>query len=75
MPAWRTVLSDEEIASVLNFLRLQWSTSDDLISSSKVAELRKKTDTRQTFWTDTELRSAWDAATTDFVDSAPKPEN
>lgn len=61
MPAWRDVLSDEEIASVLNFLRLQWSTSDELISSSEIADMRKKTGRRQAFWTDGELRSAWDA--------------
>ncbi|GAT34354.1 cytochrome c, mono- and diheme variants [Terrimicrobium sacchariphilum] len=73
MPAWRTVLSDEEIASVLNFLRRQWSTSDELITSSTVAELRKRTDTRQTFWTDTELHSVWNASQTDFAGSTQKP--
>ncbi len=73
MPAWRDVLSDEEIASVLNFLRLQWSTSDKLISASETAELRKKTKMRQTFWTDSELREAWNAAETESVDSALKP--
>lgn len=59
MPAWRDVLTDQEVASVLNFLRLQWSETGEPVLPAEVARIRENTSTRQTFWTEGELRAQW----------------
>lgn len=42
MPSWRTMLSDDQVASVLTFLRSNWGGEE--ISADQVASVRRKTE-------------------------------
>lgn len=57
MPAWRDVLKDEQIADVLNFLRVQSGVGVE-VSPELVSGLREKAEHRHAFWTPAELREA-----------------
>jgi len=57
MPAWRSVLSDEEIAAILTFLRHEWGRGRGPVSPAEVAAVRQETSARQTFWTEEQVRA------------------
>ena len=42
MPAWRTMLSDDQVASILTYLRSNWGGEE--ISADQVASIRRKTE-------------------------------
>jgi len=55
MPAWRTVLTDGQIASVLTYVRQSWGNDAPAISSTDVGEIRIRDQNRNAFWTPQEL--------------------
>ena len=57
MPAWREILSDDEIADVLNFIRVNFVSANPTVRAQDVAELRDRTKARQKFWTQDELKA------------------
>ncbi|MDD4932184.1 MAG: cytochrome c [Methylacidiphilaceae bacterium] len=42
MPSWRTILSDDQVASILTYLRSNWG--GEAISAGQVASVRRKTE-------------------------------
>ncbi|HEY7091114.1 MAG TPA: cytochrome c, partial [Tepidisphaeraceae bacterium] len=54
MPALRT-LSDDQIASVLTYVRRSWDHGADPVTTEQVTSIRKLTDGRQDAWTQAEL--------------------
>ncbi|MBL6763339.1 MAG: c-type cytochrome [Verrucomicrobiae bacterium] len=54
MPGHGT-FSDEQIASVLTYIRREWDHTHDPVSSGKVAAVRKATSSREEAWTAEEL--------------------
>ena len=50
MTGFGPLLNDEEIAGVLNYVRFSWKNSGSPITPAMVAEVRKKTDNRQSFY-------------------------
>ncbi len=44
MPYFRQLLSDQEIADVLTFIRSSWGNKASTVSASQVAEIRAATD-------------------------------
>ena len=58
MPAWRDVLTDEEIAAVASYIR-QWApNASPPVEADLVAKLREATVTRTTPWTERELKDS-----------------
>jgi mono/diheme cytochrome c family protein len=56
MPQWRPVLSDEQIADVLSYVRSSWGNSAPIVKVAQVAEIRKATESHSgTAWTADEL--------------------
>lgn len=55
MPPWKTLLNDEQLASVLTFVRRSWGHEADPVSVATVAEARNATATRDTPFTEAEL--------------------
>jgi len=55
MTAFRDLLSDEEVAAVLTFVRNTWGNSGSVISSGDVKRVRAETIDRTTFWKPDEL--------------------
>lgn len=55
MPSFREVLTDEEIAAVLSFVRRNWGSSDLPISPLLVGTVREATRDRNSYWTVDEL--------------------
>ena len=49
MPAWRYDLSDDQIATVLNFLQKEWGASPSVITPQAVAEVRATTKNDKNF--------------------------
>lgn len=58
MPAWRDVLDDQQIADVLNYVRMQSGVKDEEVSPESVARLRQIMEHRHAFWTAEELRES-----------------
>jgi mono/diheme cytochrome c family protein len=57
MPAWRDVLTDQEIAAVASYIR-QWSpNASPPVEADLVSKLREATATRTTPWTPSELKA------------------
>ncbi|HVZ41008.1 MAG TPA: cytochrome c [Candidatus Kapabacteria bacterium] len=58
MPSTMDVLSDDEVAAVLNYVRGSWGvrpTDKGTVDASMVEDVRKRTAHRVTPWTETEL--------------------
>jgi mono/diheme cytochrome c family protein len=57
MPAWRDVLTDQEIAAVASYIR-QWTpNASPPVEADFVSKLRAATATRTTPWTESELKA------------------
>ncbi len=50
MTGFAPLLNDEEVAGVLNYVRFSWKNSGSPITPEMVAEVRKKTEDRRTFY-------------------------
>jgi mono/diheme cytochrome c family protein len=55
MPAWGPVLKDDDIASVLTYVRGSWGNKAAPITAATVAKIRAATASRSTPWTAAEL--------------------
>lgn len=55
MTAFRSLLSDEELAAVLTFVRNTWGNEASVISPVSVKRIREQTSGRSTFWRPEEL--------------------
>lgn len=55
MPAWGSVLSDEEVAAVLTYVRQSWENDYPEVTAAEVAAVRAATDGRVEPWTAEEL--------------------
>ncbi len=55
MPPQRAVLSDEQIAAVLTYIRREWGHTASPVAPADVAEVRGLTSTRTRPWTDEEI--------------------
>lgn len=55
MPAFRTLFRDDDIASVLSYVRQRYGNSSLPITSTTVARVRQKTQDRIGYWTVEEL--------------------
>jgi mono/diheme cytochrome c family protein len=49
------VLSDEEIAALLTYIRREWGHTASAITPAYIAKVRKETETREEAWTEPEL--------------------
>jgi mono/diheme cytochrome c family protein/glucose/arabinose dehydrogenase len=58
MPPLGGALSDEQIASVLTYIRREWGNSGSPVAPDDVTEIRGLTKTRTKPWTDAELTAA-----------------
>jgi mono/diheme cytochrome c family protein len=62
MPAWKESMSDDDIASVITYIR-QWSpNAAPAVTAATVAGLRKAHESRTTPWTEAELKAAESSA-------------
>ncbi len=59
MPAWGTMLSDEEIAAVLTFVRSSWGNEAAAVPDSSVTRLRAMLADRGKPWTPSELAKTY----------------
>ena len=57
MPPLGTALNDEQIASVLTYVRREWGNSGSPVSPEDVREIRGLTKSRSRPWTDAELQT------------------
>jgi mono/diheme cytochrome c family protein len=57
MPPWRDLLTDEEIAAVLTFIRLNpgWGNEASAVTPAQVQAIREETTSRTTAWSAAEL--------------------
>jgi mono/diheme cytochrome c family protein len=55
MLAWKDLLSDKEIASVLSYIRNEWGNKGTPVTPEEVAKIRAETKGRGEQWTATEL--------------------
>ena len=58
MTAFRSLLKDDELASVLTFVRNTWGNEASPITAADVKRVRKETKDRTTFWTPDDLLAA-----------------
>ncbi|MEN3339094.1 MAG: hypothetical protein V7647_2770, partial [Acidobacteriota bacterium] len=58
MPPLGSALNDEQIASVLTYIRREWGHTASPVSPDDVQEIRGLTQTRTRPWTDPELQAA-----------------
>jgi mono/diheme cytochrome c family protein len=56
MPAWRSVLTDPEIAAVLTYVRQAWGNHAPPVSTGLVDEIDQRYQARRGFWTAAELK-------------------
>jgi mono/diheme cytochrome c family protein len=68
MPAFGARLNDDQLASVLSYIRQEWGNAADPISPSSVADIRKATSQRSTPWVAEELNAGISA-----LDAPPEP--
>ena len=54
------VLTDEEIADILTYVRASWGNAAEPVSPEEVARVREATRERETEWTEAELRGLLD---------------
>jgi mono/diheme cytochrome c family protein len=57
MPPLGTALNDEQVASVLTYVRREWGNSGSPVSPEDVREIRGLTKSRSRPWTDAELQT------------------
>jgi len=57
MPAWRSVLTDGQIASVLTYIRQSWGNHSPPVISTDVGVLRANYLDRNAFWTPKEIEA------------------
>jgi mono/diheme cytochrome c family protein len=57
MPPLGGALNDEQIASVLTYVRREWGNTGSPVDPEDVAEIRGMTKNRSRPWTDAELQS------------------
>ena len=50
------ILSDEEIASVLTYVRREWAHTADPVSTTRVTAIRAQTSSRSAAWSEAELQ-------------------
>lgn len=55
MPPWNSFLDDEEVASLLTYLRTSWSNEASEVTPEEVASVRAATEDRRDPWTEDEL--------------------
>jgi mono/diheme cytochrome c family protein len=55
MPGWRAMLTDDEIAAVLTYIRSEWSNDASAVTADEVAAVRESTGDREGPWTAAEL--------------------
>jgi putative membrane-bound dehydrogenase-like protein len=58
MTAFRAILKDEEVASVMTFVRNTWGNSAPVTSPDLVRKVRQETASRSTFWSPDDLLAA-----------------
>lgn len=56
MPPWKAVLDDENLASVLTFIRRSWGHEADPIAPAIVGEARRDTASRDEPFSDADLQ-------------------
>lgn len=71
MPAWQSVLSDEEIAQVATYVRTSWGNEAGPVAADEVGRVREAASGRSDAWTAEELR---DAVETEALQAAPTQE-
>ena len=59
MMPWGTTFSDQEIASVVTYVRSQWGNKSPAATPLQVAAVRAATKARKTQWTVAELKKAY----------------
>jgi len=59
MMPWGTTFSDQEIASVVTYVRSQWGNKSPAATPLQVAAVRTATKARKTQWTVAELKKAY----------------
>ena len=57
MPPWKDVLTDEQIAHILTYVRQSWGNSAPAISKEGVAAMRTESGSRSQPWTEAALRA------------------
>ncbi len=55
MPPWRDFLNDEQLASILTYIRSSWGNSASGITDEEVKEVRMKTSNHTEMWTENDL--------------------
>ena len=56
MTPFKDVFSDQEVASILTYVRSQWGNKGDLVTPEEVAAIRKQVNSRPNNWTAPELQ-------------------
>ena len=75
MPPLGGALNDEQIASVLTYVRREWGNTGPPVSLEDVREVRGLTKTRTRPWTDAELTPAGRGRGGRRQDSSVRPDN
>lgn len=70
MPPWKQ-LKDEQIASILTYIRSEWGNNAPAITAEYVAKIREQTADRSEPWTQTELQAIPRALLSDSGAAAP----
>ncbi len=55
MPPWKEFLTDDQVATILNYVRTSWENNASEITPDEVKEIRMSTQERQQLWTAGEL--------------------
>lgn len=84
MPAWGAQFNDEQIASILTYVRSEWGNSAPAISKEEVAAARKETLSRTDAWSEPELlqlpaglsgdSKSGDSKSSDSKEATPAPQ-
>ncbi len=55
MPPWKDFLTDEQVATILSYVRMSWGNNASEITPNEVKEIRMSTQERKQLWTAGEL--------------------
>ncbi|CAN0104400.1 unnamed protein product, partial [Chrysoparadoxa australica] len=55
MPPWKEFLNDEQVATILTYVRSSWGNQSSAVSPEDVARVRSETNDRQQLWSAEEL--------------------
>ena len=58
MPPWKTFLNDQEMASLLTYIRTSWDNDASAVTGNEVRLVREATSSRKEAWTAEELDKA-----------------